>query len=83
MTPLEQQARTRLDRWEHALREALEQTQIEEEKHRLERELAELGQAREELSSLGRSDLERLNERLARDPSDWVSGHPPRARPRP
>ncbi len=75
MGRLERSTRERLDRWERALRDALEQTQIEEEKRRLERELVELGQARLDLSSMDPAEIERLHERLARDPSEWVSHH--------
>jgi len=73
MKTLEQATRQRLDRWEQVLRGALEQTQVEDEKQRLERELAELGQARTELPSMTRAQQQRLHDHLSRDPAAWLA----------
>ena len=73
MKNLEQATRDRLEHWEHTLRDALEQTQVEDEKQRFERELAELGQARADLTTMDRGQMRSLHDHLARDPAQWVA----------
>jgi hypothetical protein len=73
MRRLEHSTRQRLDHWELTLRAALEQTQLVEEKRRLEVELSELGQVRAELESMEDAQMEQVHDRLGRDPSEWVA----------
>jgi uncharacterized tellurite resistance protein B-like protein len=72
MADLRDKTRERLQTWERKLAFALERTHIEAERQRLQRELAELSTARDELHRLSDEQLQRVYERLGRDPNDWI-----------
>lgn len=75
MAGLVQTTERRIEHWEHRLTLALEDTSAEEEKRRLEGELAELERARRKLRELEPEELQRLHDRLQQDPGDWLEHH--------
>lgn len=72
MADLIQEAKERLDEWERQLRAAIERTQIEDERQRIQRELMELTTRRERLDELSDEQLRTLHHHLQRDPKKWV-----------
>lgn len=72
MADLIQETRERLDEWERQLRTAIERTQIEGERERIQRELMELTTRREQLGELTEQQLRTLRDHLQRDPREWV-----------
>jgi hypothetical protein len=72
MKELRQKTIERLEEWERRIALALERTQIEAERQRLQRQLADLSVARDQIEHLGEAELARVHERLARDPNDWI-----------
>lgn len=72
MADLMQETKERLDEWERQLRSAIEQTQIEGERERIQRELMELTTRREQLGELSEQQLRTLRDHLQRDPRAWV-----------
>lgn len=72
MADLKQSTLERLERWERKLAHALERTHIEAERQRLQRQLADLSTARDQLDGLSEAQLARVYERLGRDPDDWI-----------
>lgn len=72
MGDLKQKTEQRLADWEHKLAYALERTHIEAERQRLQRQLADLSTARDQLDGLTEAQLRRVYERLGRDPNDWI-----------
>lgn len=72
MADLKQKTLERLEDWEHKLALALERTHIEAERQRLQRQLADLSTARDQLDRLGPDQLRVVYERLGRDPNDWI-----------
>lgn len=72
MADLKQKTLERLEEWERKLAHALERTHIESERQRLQRQLADLSTARDQLATLSEAQLERVYERLGRDPNDWI-----------
>lgn len=72
MADLKEKTVARLDEWKHKLASALERTHIEAERRRLQRQLADLSMARDQLDALGPDELARVYERLSRDPDDWI-----------
>jgi hypothetical protein len=73
MRTIEEKTRARLGEWEHRLAFALERTHIEAERQRIQRQLADLSTARDQLDRLTELQLERVLERLGRDPEDWIA----------
>lgn len=72
MTGLKENTQARLAEWEHRLADALSRTHVESERRRFQRELSELRTVRGELDRLSDDQLRTLNERLSRDPNDWI-----------
>ncbi len=72
MTDILERTVARLEEWEHRLALALERTNIEAERQRIQRQLADLSTARDQLEHLSAEQLERVYERLSRDPNDWI-----------
>lgn len=72
MADLMQETRDRLDEWERQLRLAIQETEAEPERERIQRELMELSTRREQLDQLDEKQLETLHDHLARDPRRWV-----------
>ncbi len=72
MADLMQKTMERLEEWERRIAHALERTHIEAERQRLQRQLADLSTARDQLGSLPEAQLARVYERLGRDPNDWI-----------
>ena len=72
MADLKQKTLERLEDWEHKLALALEATHIEAERQRLQRQLADLSTARDQIDHLGPDRLRAVYERLGRDPNDWI-----------
>ena len=72
MANLIHETRERLDEWERQLRRAIERTQVETEKERIQEELMEISTRRERLDDLTEEQLRTLHERLQRDPRRWV-----------
>lgn len=72
MADLKQQTLERLEEWERKLAFALERTHIEAERQRLQRQLADLSTAKDQIDHLGPDQLRRVYERLGRDPNDWI-----------
>lgn len=72
MANLMQETRKRLDEWEKQLRAAIERTQLEGERERIQRELMELTTRREQLGQLTEQQLRTLRDHLQRDPREWV-----------
>lgn len=62
----------RLEDWEHRLALALERTHIEAERQRIQRQLADLSTARDQIEHLGPDELQRVYERLGANPNDWI-----------
>lgn len=72
MRDIEEKTRARLEDWEHKLAFALERTHIEAERQRIQRQLADLSTARDQLEHLSEAQLRAVHERLGRDPNDWI-----------
>ena len=72
MADLMQETKERLDEWERQLRAAIERTQIEDERARIQRELMELTTRRDQLDQLTEQQLRTLRDHLQRDPREWV-----------
>lgn len=72
MANLRQQTRERLDAWEKQLLRAIEQTQVEGERQRIQAELMELSTRRNRLDELTEEQLRTLHDHLQRDPKRWV-----------
>lgn len=72
MADLKSKTLERLEEWERKLAYALERTHIEAERQRLQRQLADLSTARDQIDHLTDVQLERVYERLGRDPNDWI-----------
>jgi hypothetical protein len=73
MSDLKEMTKERLEHWRKRLAMALMRTHIEAERHRLQRELAELSTAQSDLDRLRPEQLERLHAHLSRDPDTWVA----------
>jgi len=69
---LKRAAEARIDTWERALRAAIEDTHVESERARIQRELVELSTRRDQLEALDDGQLARLRDHLSRDPGAWV-----------
>lgn len=72
MADLKRETRERLDVWERELRIAIQQTEAEPERERIQRELMEISTRRDQLDQLDAEQLQTLRDHLARDPRDWV-----------
>jgi hypothetical protein len=72
MADLKEKTLERLEDWEHKIALALERTHIEAERQRLQRQLADLSTARDQIDQLGPDQLRIVYERLGRDPNDWI-----------
>lgn len=72
MADLKEKTLERLEDWEHQLAFALERTHIEAERQRLQRQLADLSTAKDQIEHLGPDELARVYERLGADPNDWI-----------
>jgi predicted nucleic acid-binding Zn-ribbon protein len=73
MTDMLAKTVARLEEWEHQLALALERTHIEAERQRIQRQLADLSTARDQLEHLSDEQLEQVYERLCRSPNDWIA----------
>lgn len=72
MADIKQKTYERLEDWEHRLALALERTHIEAERQRIQRQLADLSTARDQIEHLDPEALQRVYERLGADPNDWI-----------
>jgi len=72
MASMKEKTLDRLEEWEHQLAFALERTHIEAERQRLQRQLADLSTARDQIEHLDPEALARVYERLSADPIDWI-----------
>jgi hypothetical protein len=77
MGDLKRETKERLDEWERQLRLAIQETQAEPERERIQRELMELSTRREQLDQLDANQLKTLHDHLSRDPRQWVRHRSP------
>ncbi len=73
MPDLKEMTKERLTHWQRRLAIALTNTHIESERQRIQRQLAELSNARDDLDRLSADQLDRLHQHLERDPDEWIA----------
>lgn len=77
MTDLMQETKERLDEWERQLRLAVGETQAEQERQRIQRQLMEISTRRDQLEQLDPQQLATLHKNLAKDPRGWIRHQQP------
>ena len=77
MADLMKETEERLDRWERELRAAIQETEAEPERERIQRQLMELSTRREQLDQLDEGQLRTLRDHLSRVPRRWVRHEAP------